>query len=127
MALDVLIVDDSSVTRKVIARALKFSGLEIATIHEASDGQDAYELVEHTPVDLALVDINMPRMNGEELVSRWRAVPATASLPVVVVSTEGSETRIARLRSMGVAFLHKPFGPAELCETVTGLLEAKSA
>lgn len=122
MALNVLIVDDSSVTRRMIGRALEMSGLDLGGVHEAGNGLEALSILDGQWVDLALVDVNMPEMNGEELLSRIRSRPATAQLPVVVVSTEGSETRIARLRAMGASFVRKPFQPADLRSTVLQLL-----
>ncbi len=127
MALHVLIVDDSAVSRKMIARTLEMSGLDIAVVHEAGDGNQALEVLEHNWMDLALVDINMPNMNGEELVMRLRARPETAMLPVVVVSTEGSETRIAKMHTLGAEFVRKPFSPEGLRVAVMGLLGVEDA
>jgi two-component system chemotaxis response regulator CheY len=79
-------------------------------------------------VDLLLLDINMPVMNGEEMLRRLRATPETASLPVIVVSTEGSETRLAALHELGAAVVRKPFAPETLRDTiirVTGVTDAE--
>jgi two-component system chemotaxis response regulator CheY len=65
-----------------------------------------------------LLDINMPVMNGEEMLRELRADPETAHLPVIVVSTESSETRVQALEELGVAFVHKPFAPEELRATI---------
>ena len=69
-------------------------------------------------IDLALVDINMPVMNGEEMIEQVRANPAWADLPIVVISTEGSQTRIEHLEQRGAKFVHKPFAPEIIREVV---------
>ena len=84
-------------------------------------GQGRYRLgvdVGGTHTDLVLLDVNMPVMNGEETLARLRQNPETADLPVVIVSTEGSDTRIAALRELGAEFVHKPFSPEKLLRTV---------
>ena len=86
---------------------------------------DARRAVREHWVDLVLLDINMPVMNGEEMLRRLRADPDTASLPVIVVSTESSETRVQALEELGVSFVHKPFAPETLRDTilrVTGVI-----
>lgn len=130
MAFNVLVVDDSSVMRAIIIRTLNLSGLPIGEIYEAGNGQAALGVLESSWVDLALVDINMPVMNGEELIERMRANPAMADLPVIVVSTESSQTRINSLRGKGIQFIHKPFTPEKLKETIislTGVTDEQSA
>jgi two-component system chemotaxis response regulator CheY len=81
-------------------------------------------------IDLALVDINMPVMDGEEMIDRLRQNPATIDLPVIVVSTEGSETRKEALMQKGAKFVHKPFTPETLRDvilmTLGGLDEHKA-
>lgn len=122
MALNVLVVDDSGVMRSMIMRTLEMSGIDIGEIHQAGNGREALEVLDGHWVDMALVDINMPVMNGEELIEAIRARPAIADLPIIVISTEGSQTRIERLQQRGVAFIHKPFTPEtihELVQTVT--------
>ncbi len=70
MGLDMLVVDDSPVTRKMVRRALGLCGLEVAQVYEAGDGAEALEALSQHRVDLVLADINMPVMNGIELVER---------------------------------------------------------
>lgn len=130
MGLNVLVVDDSSVTRAMIVKTLRLSGLPVEQVHQAANGAEGLKLLEEAPVDLALVDLNMPVMTGEEMIERLRADPQTADLPVVVVSTEGSFTRIALLRKMGAEFVHKPFTPEALREMVaevTGVTHERGA
>ena len=118
MAFNVLVVDDSAVMRAMVIKTLNMSGLPIGEIHQASDGAEALRLLGEHWIDLALIDLNMPVMNGEELLDRVRRNPETADLAVVVVSTESSSTRIAALRQKGAGFVHKPFNPVALRDEV---------
>ena len=114
MAFNVLIVDDSAVMRGMIARVVRLSGVPIAAIHEAGDGAEGLAAVREHWVDLVLLDVNMPVMDGEAMLRHLRAAPETADLPVIVVSTEGSEARRHALEALGVSFIRKPFKPEEL-------------
>src|SRR5436309_241804 len=105
MSLNVLIVDDSAVMRTIITRTLKKSGLELAEVYQASNAFDALEILSNAEVDLALIDINMDVMNGEQLLTKLREDPKTARLAVIVISTEGSTTRIERLEQLGAGFV----------------------
>jgi two-component system, chemotaxis family, chemotaxis protein CheY len=118
MALNVLVVDDSAVMRAIIIKTLRLGGLSLGKIFEASNGQEALDILDENWVDLALVDINMPVMTGEEFIEQVRLQKETADLSILVVSTEGSSKRIEAVRSMGAGFLHKPFTPELLRETV---------
>jgi two-component system chemotaxis response regulator CheY len=118
MALNVLIVDDSAAMRSIIQKTLHLSGLEIEKIYQAKNGEEALQMLEENWVDLALVDINMPIMDGETLINRVRENPDWSDLAIVVVSTESSEARIVQLRSKDVEFIHKPFAPETLRQTV---------
>ena len=123
MSINVLVVDDSAVMRSMIIRTLRMSGVPVAEIHEAADGVEGPEQLSRNWIDLALVDINMPVMNGEEFIERVRAEPETRDLSVVVVSTEASETRITRLREGGAGFVHKPFRPETLRGEILQIME----
>jgi two-component system chemotaxis response regulator CheY len=122
MRLNVLVVDDSAVMRTMVIRALRMSGLPIGDVHEAANGAEALRVLEECWVDLATVDINMAVMTGDELIERLRATPETASLPVVVISSEANDDRIRDLERRGAAFVRKPFVPESLRETVLRLL-----
>jgi two-component system chemotaxis response regulator CheY len=128
MAFNVLVVDDSAVMRQMVVRTLRMSGLPLGTVLEAGNGEEGLCVLHEQWVDLLLLDINMPVMNGEEMLRRLRAAPDTASLPVIVVSTEGSETRLAALHELGAAIVRKPFAPETLRDTilrVTGVTDAE--
>lgn len=127
MALNVLIVDDSAVMRSMIIKTLRMTGLPIGEIHQAGNGREGLEVLEREWVDLVLADINMPEMNGEEMIDRMKKEPATGSLPVLVVSTEGSQTRIERLLDKGVQFIRKPFTPEILRDYIKDLTGVEEA
>jgi two-component system chemotaxis response regulator CheY len=120
MAMNILVIDDSSVTRAMVIKTLKMAGLAIEEIHQAGDGQQGLDILGQLPVDLVLTDLNMPVMDGEEMIERIRQEPKWANLPIIVISTEGSETRVGRIRELGAKFIHKPFTP----ETVREIVEA---
>lgn len=122
MAYNVIVVDDSAVMRTMITRTLGLCRLPIGSVFQAGNGREALAVLETEWVDLALVDINMPVMDGEELIHALRSQPATADLPVLVVSTEGSSTRIARVQELGARFVHKPFTPEQLRDQIVALL-----
>jgi two-component system chemotaxis response regulator CheY len=113
MAFNVLIVDDSAVMRAMIARVVRLSGVPLGELTRRRRRRRARGHREHW-VDLVLLDVNMPVMDGEEMLRRLRAAPETAALPVIVVSTEGSEARRHALEALGVSFIRKPFKPEEL-------------
>lgn len=122
MALNVLIVDDSAVMRSMIIKTLRLSGIRVGEIHQAGNGVEGLEKLSENWIDLALVDINMPVMNGEEMIDKVRKNPVTADLPVIVVSTESSETRIDALLNLGTQFIHKPFTPEILKEKILSMI-----
>jgi two-component system, chemotaxis family, chemotaxis protein CheY len=121
MGYHILIVDDNRIMRDMVARAVQMSPLEIGGIHQAADGAQALTLLQKTWIDLILLDINMPVMNGEQFLQALRADPALKSQQVIVVSTESSKARIDRLRALGAGFIHKPFRPEELIRAVDAI------
>ncbi len=122
MAVNVLVVDDSGVMRSMIVKTLRLSGLQLGEIHQAGDGQEGLDSLGEHWIDLVIVDINMPVMNGEEMIDRMRENSEHIETPVVVVSTEGSEIRVERLREKGARFIHKPFTPEMIRDTLKDLL-----
>jgi two-component system chemotaxis response regulator CheY len=123
MSLNVLVVDDSAVMRSMIIRTLEMAGVNLGEIFQAANGEEALQVLDANWIDLALVDINMPVMNGEQLIEEVRRREAIADLPIIVVSTEGSQTRIERLQQKGAKFIHKPFTPETISEIVEGVTE----
>jgi len=118
MALNTLVVDDSSVMRSIIIKTLKLAGLSLGEVLEAGNGQEGLRLLENNWVDLALVDIHMPVMDGEEMISRLRKNKEYHDLPVIIVSSESDSARIEMLQKTGATFMHKPFTPETLREAI---------
>ncbi len=122
MALNILIVDDSAVMRGMVRKTIEMSNIPIGEVHEAENGQEGLDVLDNNWIDLALVDIHMPVMTGEEMIQKVRENPETADLAVIVVSSESDKSRIQILEKKGAKFIHKPFTPESLSETVTGML-----
>jgi two-component system chemotaxis response regulator CheY len=104
--------------RSMIIRILRLTGLSLGEVYEAPDGREGLKVLDEKWVDLALVDINMPVMNGEEMIDNVRSNQTTANLPIIVVSTESNVSRIESIRRKNVEFVHKPFSPEVLRKTV---------
>ena len=117
MELHILIVDDSSVMRAFIRRVLDLSGLEVARCLEASNGEEALRLLEDNWVDVVLTDINMPTMDGEELLRRMSEHAVLRLIPVLVVSTDRTDGRVQKMLTLGAkGYVTKPFAPETLRE-----------
>ena len=115
MGYTVLVVDDSETIRGALVKAFGMAKLPMDEIIQARDGQDAIGVLRERWVDIVLTDINMPRMGGEELVHAMKADSAFKDIPVAVISTEGSQTRMDSLRQAGISgYLRKPCRPEEI-------------
>ncbi len=115
MAYNVLIVDDSPGMRKVIRKTLLLSGFDTGLCLEAGDGLEALAVLRNEPVDIVLTDINMPNMNGEELMEQLSLDPERRHISVLVVSTDRSEERLQRMLALGAkGYVTKPFVPQTL-------------
>ena len=120
----ILIVDDSSVMRKIVERSLRQSGLEIGDVVEAGNGIEALAAVKEAPFDLILSDINMPAMDGLEFLRQLSTVEGGKDIPVIMVTTEGSESRVVEALSIGAkGYIRKPFTADQIKERVSPLLE----
>lgn len=124
MSLNVLIVDDSITIRAVMEKTLHLAGVDTNMVLHASNGKEALAILGSEWVDLIFADINMPVMNGVEMIERMSEDGLLKTIPVVVVSTEGSQTRIEHLKDKGVtAYIRKPFQPEDfkaIVEDLTG-------
>lgn len=127
MSINILIVDDSAVMRSMVAKTLKMVGPEIGEIFQAGNGKEGLEVLEDNWVDLVIADINMPVMNGLEMIDEIQSDSAWEKLPIVVISTEGSQTRIDSLHDKGVEFIHKPFTPEAIRNVLVNKLGIKHA
>jgi len=120
----VLVVDDSMVMRKMIERILRQAGIEIGELLEAGDGWEALALAQKNMPDLILCDINMPTMDGLEFLRTLKALEAAKNVPVVMITTEGSEARMAEAESSGAAgYVRKPFTMEQIKARVLPLVE----
>ncbi|MCC5793984.1 MAG: response regulator [Chromatiales bacterium] len=116
----VLIVDDSPTEQHVMAKLLGGHGFETLL---ASDGAEAISLAERQRPDVILMDIVMPGMNGYQATRRLAQNPATASIPVVMITAKNQEIdRIWGLRQGAVRYLMKPVGDRELLDAVEASL-----
>jgi len=126
MSCNLLIVDDSPILRAAIKKTSRLAGVKDEHIYEAGNGQEALDMFEEHWIDLVLLDLNMPVMNGEEFVEALRKNEEFKDTAVVVVSTESNKERLSRLKDLGVvASLHKPFEPEELCHLISSTLGVK--
>jgi two-component system chemotaxis response regulator CheY len=118
-----LIVDDSSVMRKIVERSLRQAGLDLFSVIEAGNGADALGLLDGNLVDLILSDINMPVMDGLEFVRQLQSMDKTRHIPVVMITTEGSESNVVQALSLGAkGYIRKPFTPDQVKEHVLPVL-----
>lgn len=119
-----LIIDDSSVMRKIVERSLRQAGLELGEVKEASNGAEGLALLAKSPVDLILCDINMPVMDGIDFVRRLQDIENAKSVPVVIITSEGGESHVVQALSAGArGYIRKPFTPDQVKEHVLPLLE----
>jgi two-component system, chemotaxis family, chemotaxis protein CheY len=125
MAYNVLIVDDSKTIRAILTKTLRLTGVSINNIFEAGHGQEALECLHANWIDLILTDLNMPVMTGIELINAMVTDDLLKDIPVVVISTDGSSTRIEELKAKGIReYIQKPFTPeavGAVIETVLGV------
>jgi len=120
-----LIVDDSSVMRKIVERALRQAGLELTVVHEAGTGIEGLDVLRSKPVDLILSDINMPTMDGLEFLRQIRAQNLAPGVPVVIVTTESSEEHVKQAILAGArGYIRKPFTAEQVKERVLPLVRS---
>ena len=123
MASDILVVDDSAAIRKILQRVLRQTGMDIKDIHEAGDGQEALTVLQSQAVNLVLSDINMPNMDGLQLLAALKGSAQWAPIPVVMITTEGGEAKVAEAVRLGAAgYVRKPFTADQIKEKLVGIL-----
>ena len=128
MESDVLVVDDSAAIRKILQRVLRQTGMAIRTIHEAGDGQEALAVMNAHKVDLVLTDINMPKMDGLQFLASVKASAQWRQVPVVMITTEGGETKVGEAVKLGAAgYVRKPFTADQIKEKLAGILQPAMA
>jgi two-component system, chemotaxis family, chemotaxis protein CheY len=123
MALDVLIVDDSAAIRKILHRVLIQAEVQLGKVHEASDGNEALEKLKTEKVGLILSDINMPNMDGIEFLTKVKADETHKHVPILMVTTEGSQAKVMQALELGAAgYVKKPFTADQIKEKLEGLI-----
>jgi two-component system chemotaxis response regulator CheY len=122
-----LIVDDSSVMRKIVERSLRQAGLDLEEVREASNGAEALAAMQAGVSDLVLCDVNMPVMDGMEFVKRLKELPNARAASVVMITTEGSEAHVVQALSHGArGYIRKPFTSDQVKEHIVPLLAGRS-
>jgi two-component system chemotaxis response regulator CheY len=124
MESSVLVVDDSMAIRKILQRALRQTGMSIKAIYEAGDGHEALTQLGKEKVDLILSDINMPGMDGLQLLASLKASAQWRHIPVVMITTEGGAANVGEAVRLGAAgYLRKPFTSDQIKEKLESILD----
>jgi two-component system chemotaxis response regulator CheY len=123
MSLDILIVDDSAAIRKILQRVLRQTELPIGDVLEAGDGIEALAAIEGKKFGLILSDINMPNMDGIQLLTRIKGMESMKGVPIVMITTEGGQGKVMEAVRLGAAgYVRKPFTAEQIKETISSLL-----
>jgi two-component system chemotaxis response regulator CheY len=126
MSIRALIVDDSSVMRKIVERSLRQAGIDLSEAFQAGNGAEALGILKESQVDLILCDINMPIMDGIEFIKQLPGIENAKNVPVVMITTEGSESHVVQALSCGArGYIRKPFTPEQVKEHVVPVLAGK--
>ena len=123
MPLDVLIVDDSAAIRKILQRVLRQTDLPLGEIHEAGDGTEAVDILKSRSFGLVLSDINMPQMDGLQLLARVKEMEHMKNVPVIMITTEGGQGKVMEAVQLGATgYVRKPFTAEQIKEKLAGLM-----
>jgi len=115
------------VMRKIVERSLRQAGVNLTKVYEAGNGAEALGIIAENKVDLILCDINMPVMDGLEFVKQLSSIENAKGVPVVMITTEGSESHVVQALSFGArGYIRKPFTPEQVKEHVVPLLGVKA-
>jgi two-component system chemotaxis response regulator CheY len=121
--LDVLIVDDSAAIRKILQRVLRQTDLNLGEIREAGDGSEAVELLKDRTFGLILSDINMPQMDGLQLLARIKEMNHLKNVPVIMITTEGGQGKVMEAVQLGATgYVRKPFTADQIKEKLAGVI-----
>jgi len=122
MSVDVLIVDDSAAIRKILQRMLGQAGVTLGKVLEAGDGVEALERLKIQTVNLILSDINMPNMDGIQLLTELKSKAESKHIPVIMITTEGGEAKVMEALELGASgYVRKPFTSNQIKEKLVGL------
>ena len=121
--MDVLIVDDSAAIRKILRRVLQQAEIPMGQIYEAGDGVKGLERLKENSVQLIFSDINMPNMDGLGFLGQVKSNPSWQTIPVVMVTTEGSQAKVLEAVGLGAAgYVRKPFTAEQIKEKLAGII-----
>lgn len=123
MAFNVLIVDDSATMRSLIRKVLGIAGFPVGQYFEGANGQEALDVLSREWVDVILTDLNMPGMDGLELLRRVRQDEVLKAIPVVLITTEGRPELVAQITDLGIqGYIKKPFRPEAIKQTLSTIV-----
>lgn len=123
MAVDIMIVDDSAAIRKILQRVLLQAEVPLGKVHEAGDGVEALAKLSQEKVGLILSDINMPNMDGLELLGKLKSTDTLKDVPVVMITTEGGQAKVLEAVNLGAAgYVRKPFTAEQIKEKLVGII-----
>lgn len=126
MALNVLVVDDPAAIRKILKRILCQTDLLLGEFFEAGDGGEALAILKKENIGLVLSDINMPRMNGIQLLAEMKSDGDLQAIPVVLITNEGAQTkRLGTLRYGAAGYIRKPFTAGQIQEQVKRIFKTE--
>jgi len=124
----ILIVDDSSTARMFIRRCLEIAGCQGADFHEAGNGRQALDLLREMPIDFILADLNMPVLDGRNMLARIKSSPKTCDIPVVIISSASNPASDMELVAQGAyVVLSKPVTPPVLIAAIGALFKNQEA
>lgn len=123
MPLDILIVDDSAAIRKILQRVLRQTDVPIGEVFEAGDGVEALTVMSAHKIGLVLSDINMPNMDGLQLLGEIKSKAEWKTVPIVMITTEGSHNKVMEAVNLGAAgYVRKPFTAEQIKEKLLGIV-----
>ncbi len=118
----ILIADDSGMARMFIKRCLEISGYQDSEFVEAANGRIALEMLKEKPADLVVSDLNMPEMNGEELLKRIKSSPRLHEIPVLIITSVANPKKVEELKALrAFDVLSKPVSPATISSALATL------
>ena len=119
MPIDLLIVDDSAAIRKILQRVLHQAEVPLRTVYEAGDGVEALAILKEKSVNFIFSDINMPNMDGIQLLTELKSKEEWKQVPVVMITTEGSQPKVLRAVQLGArGYVRKPFTAEQIKEKI---------
>lgn len=119
MMFDILVVDDSKAVLFMFKKIIELSGAPVDNLFTALNGQEALDVLEANPVDLIMTDINMPVMNGFELIENLKKNPGLSHIPIIVITTEGRDKYVEKAYQLGaVNYIKKPCRPEQVKQLI---------